>query len=277
MSKLAEAVKQELLQEIYNDTLVLPTLPEAALRVREAAEAADISIAALAKEIGSDTALTARIIKVANSPLLRARQEITDLQTAISRLGINFTSILAMGVALEQMFQATSRVVDRKMREVWSKSIEVASISYVLARQYTPLIPDQASLAGLVHQIGVLPILTYAERHRELIADPDSLNRVIEEIHPLIGDKILRKWDFPAPIATIPSQHLDFSRNSERVDYADVVQVAVLQSYLGTEHPFTKLDWGSIAAFAKLNLDPHVDTPANAEMVEGLAAAMGNA
>ena len=88
MSKLAEKVQEELIQAIENDELVLPTLPEVALKVREAAEDPNISIPALSKVIGNDAALTARIIKVVNSPLLRTSKEITDIQMAVSRLGI---------------------------------------------------------------------------------------------------------------------------------------------------------------------------------------------
>ena len=135
MSKLAEKVQEELIHAIENDELVLPTLPEVALKVREAAEDPNISIPALSKVIGNDAAVTARIIKVVNSPLLRSSREIDDLQMAISRLGINYTCNLATGLAMEQMFQATTDVVDRKMREVWNKSTEVAAISYVLCRQ----------------------------------------------------------------------------------------------------------------------------------------------
>ena len=275
MSKLADKVQQELIQAIDNDELVLPTLPEVALRVRETAEDPNASIQDLTKVIGNDAALTARIIKVVNSPLLRTNREITDLQMAISRLGINYTSNLATGLAMEQMFQATSDVVDRKMREVWNKSTEIAGICHVLCRHYTRLMPDQATLAGLVHQIGVLPILTYAEEHNELLADSISLNHVIERIHPLIGDHILRAWEFPEPIAAVPSQYLDFSRNSARPDYIDIVQVATLQSYLGSEHPYTQLDWSQVPAFAKLGLDPNVDMQANEDLSAAMEAAMG--
>lgn len=274
MSKLAEKVQEDLIRAIDNDELVLPTLPEVALKVREAAEDPDVSIPALSKVIGNDAALTARIIKVVNSPLLRTNNEITDLQMAISRLGINYTCNLATGLAMEQMFQATSDVVDRKMREVWNKSTEIAGICHVLCRHYTRLAPDQATLAGLVHQIGVLPILTYAEEHYELLADSISLNHVIERIHPIIGDRILKAWEFPAPIAQIPSQYLDFTRNSPKVDYVDIVQVATLQSYLGSEHPYTQLDWSQVPAFAKLGLDPQVDMQADEDLSAAMEAAM---
>jgi HD-like signal output (HDOD) protein len=274
MSKLAEKVQKELIQAIDNDDLVLPTLPEVALKVREAAEDPDIGIAQLSKVIGNDAALTARIVKVVNSPLLRTNREITDLQMAVARLGINYTCNLATGLAMEQMFQATSDVVDRKMREVWNKSTEIAGICHVLCKHYTRLLPDQATLAGLVHQIGVLPILTYAEDHSELLADSISLNHVIEQIHPIIGDRILRTWDFPEQIAMIPSQYLDFSRDSAKVDYVDIVQVATLQSYLGSEHPYTQLDWSQIPAFRKLGLDPSQNLNEDEDLSAAMEAAM---
>ena len=274
MSKLADKVQQELIQAIDNDDLVLPTLPEVALKVREAAEDPNIGTPQLSKVIGNDAALTARIIKVVNSPLLRTSKEITDLSMAINRLGINYTCNLATGLAMEQMFQATSDVVDRKMREVWNKSTEIAGICHVLCKQFTRLLPDQATLAGLVHQIGILPILTYAEEHNELLADSISLNHVIEKIHPIIGDKILRTWEFPEQIAMVPSQYLDFSRDSAKVDYVDIVQVATLQSYIGTEHPYTKLDWSQIPAFAKLGLDPSQDIHEDEDLNAAMEAAM---
>lgn len=274
MSTLADKVQRELMQAIENDELVLPTLPEVALRVREAAEDPDVSISTLAKVIGNDTALTARIIKVVNSPLLRTNREINDLQMAISRLGINYTSNLATGLAMEQMFQATTDVVDRKMREVWNKSTEIAAISHVLCRNFTRLPADQATLAGLIHQIGILPILTYAEEHNALLSDSISLNHVIDRIHPLIGEKILRAWEFPDPIAIVPSQHLDFSRASEKVDYVDIVQVATLQSFIGTTHPYTQLDWNQIPAFAKLGLDPATLLQEDEDLSAAMDAAM---
>jgi HD-like signal output (HDOD) protein len=274
MSKLAEKVQKELIQAIESDELVLPTLPEVALKVREAAENPDIGIPQLSKVIGNDAALTARIIKVVNSPLLRTNKEITNLQMAVARLGINYTCNLATGLAMEQMFQATSDVVDRKMREVWNKSTEIAGICHVLCKHYTRLLPDQATLAGLVHQIGVLPILTYAEEHNELLADSISLNHVIEQIHPIIGDKILRTWEFPEQIAMVPSQYLDFTRDSAKVDYVDIVQVATLQSYLGSEHPYTQLDWSQIPAFRKLGLDPSQNLNDDEDLSAAMEAAM---
>ena len=256
MNMLAEKVQQALVTAIDNDDLVLPTLPEVALQIRKAAEDPEISVSDLSKVIGRDTALSARLIKVVNSPLLRAAQEVTDLHTAITRLGINYSSNLAIGLVMEQIFNARSEVVEQKMREVWRSSLEIAGVSYALCRRHTQLKPDQAALGGLVHQIGVLPILTYAEDHNELLSDAVSLTHVIEQIHPLLGEKLLRVWEFPERLVHLPLLYQDFSRDSTRIDYVDVVQVANLYCRKDTDHPFARIDPFSVPAFRKLGIDP---------------------
>ena len=86
MSNLALQVKDDIVAKIKNDQLVLPTLPEIALQVQEIAEDAATTIPQLTKIIAQDPAMTARIIKVTNSPLIRTSSPVTDLNTAISRL-----------------------------------------------------------------------------------------------------------------------------------------------------------------------------------------------
>lgn len=271
MSALIETVKSELLDAINNDELILPTLPEVALRVRETAEDPDATIGTLGKVISNDAALTARIIKVVNSPLLRSTSEITDLNMAVNRLGMNYTANLAMGLAMEQMFQATSDVIDRRLREVWARSTEVAGISHVLCRQFTRLMPDQATLAGLVHQIGILPILTYAEENSQLLSDSFTLEKVIEQLHPQLGQRILQAWDFPQALSSVPAEHLDFDRQTAQTDYTDIVQVALLQSHAGSEHPLGQIDWAGVDAFRKLGLEV-IDQDLDAD--EDLSASM---
>ncbi|WP_028696739.1 HDOD domain-containing protein [Pseudomonas cremoricolorata] len=226
MNKLARTVQAQLLAAIDNDDLVLPTLPEVALSIREAAEDSEISVAALSRVIGQDAALAARLIKVVNSPLLRASVEVTELHTAITRLGINYSCNLAIGLVIEQIFHARSPAVEQTLREVWQSSLEVAGISYALCRRYTDLKPDQAALGGLVHQIGALPVLIYAQEHDELLSDPVCLQYVIEQIQPVLGDKLLSAWDFPDQLASLPSQIDDLQRQTARADYVDVVQIA---------------------------------------------------
>ncbi|MEB0039672.1 MULTISPECIES: HDOD domain-containing protein [unclassified Pseudomonas] len=255
MNTMADTVQRDLIRAINSDALFLPTLPEVALKIRTAAENQDISVSELSKVIAGDTALSARMIKVVNSPLMRGTIEVSDLHTAITRLGINYSCNLAIGLVVEQMFQAKSDVVARKMHDIWVKSLQVAGISYTLCRNHSKLKPDKATLAGMMHLIGVLPILTYAEDHFELLSDAVSLNHVIEQIHPFIGQKLLTAWEFPEMLAKVPGEFLDFERQVDQADYVDLVQVATVHSYHGTHHPFAALELGNLPAFIRLGLD----------------------
>lgn len=276
MTNVAEVALQEINELIDNDRLVLPTLPEVALQARETAENPDASAADLAKVINNDAAMTARIIKVANSPIMRGAREIEDVQMAIARLGITCISNLVTGLAMEQMFQATSDFIDKTMRQSWQHSTEVAGIANVLCKHYTKLKPDQATLAGLIHEIGVLPILTYAEESDRL-GDPITLQKVIKAIHPKVGEKILKSWDFPEELVAVPGNYTHFERNtgSDKPDYADVVMVANLQTYMGKpDHPYMQMDWAAISAFERVGLDPNMDDSAEEDLSAEMEAAM---
>ncbi|ASP39189.1 histidine kinase [Bacterioplanes sanyensis] len=259
MTNLAKQVKDDIVAQIKNDELILPTLPEVALRVREIAEDADANISDLTKVIGQDPALAARIIKVTNSPLIRVSSQITDLATAISRLGINFTSNLAIGLAMEQMFQATHDNVDKRMRACWSRAMEIAASAQVLAKHFTRLHADQAMLAGLVHQIGMLPILSYAENHDGLLSDSYSLDMVLEKLHPALGSYILKSWEFPEELVAVPRNYLNLDYQTAEASYVDLVQVATVQSYVDTDHPLGQVDSATLGSFQRLGLDSDND------------------
>jgi HD-like signal output (HDOD) protein len=270
------SIEQEFLEKmlyaIENDQLTLPTLPEVALRVRDAVDDPDVDVGKIVNVIAQDAALAARLIKVANSPLLRGRVQIDNLQLAVSRLGLAFVKNLVTGLAMEQMFQATSDAVDRLLRKTWEHSVEVASICHVIAAHYTNLKADQAMLAGLVHEIGVLPILLVAEETPELIENEEMLDSVIAKLHPKIGNAILKAWDFPEELALLPLEYQNFERDSTNgPDFIDLVCIANIQSYSGTSHPYSVLDCSDIPAFIKIGLEPEVQV----SEVDSLAAEIG--
>lgn len=271
MSNLAEKVATAINNAIDADKLVLPTMPEMALRVREVASDPNASVKQLAAVIGCDTALTARIIKIANSAIFRGAVEIKDLNMALARLGMLTASTLATGLAMEQMFQATTDMLDKRLRQVWSSSSEVAGLCTVMCKHYTKLRPDQATLAGLVHKIGVLPVLAYAEDHPSLLRDSITLDSIIRVTHPVIGNRILEAWEFPQEIRNVPKAHLDFTRSAPQADYADLVTVAVLET---SRDQYSKLDYSSVTAFHRLGIEPSSDLGNEHDLSEAMAAAM---
>lgn len=274
MSQAAQAIHDQVKEAIASDELDLPTLPEVALRIREVADDDDVSAGALVEVVADDPSLSAQIVKLANSPMFRATRPIEDLHMAISRIGVVYAANVATGLAMQQMFQATSEMIDRKMRDTWNHATQVAAIAGVLAKHYTDLSPDQATLGGLLHNIGTLPILSWAEEHSRLIPDSMTLDRVIETQHGALGTMILSSWEFPVEIASIPNNYLKWDRNNSDTDYVDVVIVANIQARQDTDHPHGQVDTSTVGAFDNLGLNTDDEADGEEDLSAELEAAM---
>jgi HD-like signal output (HDOD) protein len=249
----------DLIKDIESNQLVLPTLPEVALKVRDAVEDPNASASQVAQVIGTDAALSARLIQVANSPAYRGRNPIENLQSAIARMGSTVVKNLVTGLVMQQMFQATSEATDARLRRIWEHSTEVAAISQLLAMQFPGVKTDEAMLAGLVHDIGALPILVRAEDMPELLENEDELDELIEKLHTRIGKIILESWGFLPQIIAVAAEHEDLTRDSgPNVDYVDIVQVANIQSYLGKDHRLSSIDFNSVPSLSKLGISEEI-------------------
>lgn len=270
-----EAFYNELLADLEKGTLVLPTLPEVALRVRDVVDDPDATAMQLAEIIITDAALSARLLKVANSPLYRGRVAIDNVQMAVSRLGMSLVRNLVTSLVMEQMFQATSNRLDTRLRELWEHSTEVSTICQLLASKNASFKTDEAMLAGLIHDIGKLPILMKAEDSPELIANTAALDSVLESLHGKVGEAILKSWHFPESLIAVAAGHEDLERDSENgPDLVDLVQVANLQSYFNTENALDEEALSKVKAFEKLGIDTSISVTELDENSEEYAEAM---
>ena len=251
-----EAFYKEILTDLENGTLVLPTLPEVALRVRDVVDDPDVTAAQLADIIVTDAALSTRLIKVANSPLYRGRNAIENIQMAVGRLGQTLIRNLVTSLVMEQMFQATSNRLDKRLHDLWEYSTEISAISQVLASKQSGIKTDEAMLAGLIHAVGILPILMKAEDKPELIRDTAALDSVINNLYTRVGEAILKSWDFPESLIAVAAEHNNLERDSENgPDLVDIVQVAILQSHYHTDKALSEEELENIPAFKKLGVD----------------------
>ena len=269
---LVDRFVEEMLDDIKNNRLKLPILPEVAFKVRAAVNDVNAAAAAIARAVSSDASIAARLLQVANSPLYRGTNTISNLQSAIARLGPPLVRNLVTSLILKQLFQTKSPMLRQQMQALWEHSTQVAAISHILARKFTQLKPDEAMLAGLIHDIGALPILVKAENHPELLADEARLSDIVDKLHPSIGRLILEAWKFPQELVTVAAEHENLARISDQLDYTDIVTVASLHSHLGSKHRHAKVKFSDVPAFTKLGLTPETSVAtleeASAEMKE---------
>jgi HD-like signal output (HDOD) protein len=254
-----EAFYKEIIAELESGKLVLPMLPDVALRVNDLAQSPDASLSDLADVILSDVALSAELIRVANCPLYRGRNPVDKVQTAIARLGLKMVKNLVSSLVLEQMFKAPSKLAASHLSDLWEHSADVAAICHVLASKHGGMQPDEAMLAGLIHDIGALPILLQADQRPELLEDTQRLNRIIDELSAPVGAAILKSWDFPEHLIAAVSDHQDYQRDSVNgPDLVDIVQVANLQSRRNAGNILSDQELATVPAVIKLGIQLEV-------------------
>ncbi|MBI2792142.1 MAG: HDOD domain-containing protein [Gammaproteobacteria bacterium] len=255
----SSSIFNDILESIEKNRLPLPTQPKIAIAIQELSENPNVTVEELNEVIGKDPGLTARIIRIANSPLVRGRVSINTLKIAISRLGTSFVANMAIGLAMEQLFCAKNKYIEEKMRNAWQHSGEVAAASYVLANYSKAFPPEEAMLAGLLHEIGILPILTFAEKNKELIEEQALLALLLQKYSFNLGEAILMSWQFPRYIAEVPMNLSNPLRNIPQLDLADIVLVAKIHALKGTQEPLVLINKEMISAYNRLGLDPNKD------------------
>lgn len=231
-----------LVEKTNNDTLVLPTLPAIALKVRRAADNPDINLHAMADVIGQDPSLSARMIKISNSSYLGRTVKVTSTQQAVTRIGLIQIKNIATALAMEQLFVSKNTVVKQYMEKIWNDTIEV--VAYALAALEThikltknrQLSLDSLMLASLMHNIGVLPILTEAERHAEVFANPTFLDVAIDKLAGEIGAGIMTKWGFEPEFIDVAQNWKDMSVQTKDITYVDFVRLGAALSGKLDEH-----------------------------------------
>jgi putative nucleotidyltransferase with HDIG domain len=246
----------EILADLKANRLKLPTLPQVALKINDTIDSPDATAKKVAQIISTDAALSARMIQVANSPVMRAASAADNVQAAVTRMGLQVVRNIVTSFLVNQLFHTKHEALKNRLMQVWNHSAHVAAISSVLANHFSKLKPDEAMLAGLVHDIGKLPLILKAENVPELANDSASMDTLDEKLHHVLGKVIVQTWGFSPEMITAVAQHENLQRDSEKLDLTDIVTVANLLSYAGKQHRHTKANWAEVPAFKKLNLSP---------------------
>ncbi|TMO77550.1 histidine kinase [Pseudoalteromonas sp. S3785] len=259
-----------LVDRINNDTLVLPTLPEVAIKVRQAADNPDVNLMQMSEVISQDPALSARMIKVANSAIMGRTVKVSNLQQAVTRIGLRQIKNIATAMAMEQLFVSNNELIKGYMSKAWQKTLNVAGHSITLMAFYlqnnkrTSLNSDSITLASLVYNIGVLPILTEAERHPEVFANPSFLAHAIQKLSGKIGGSIMGAWEFPPEFVNVARHWADPTYRPEEIGYVDFIRIgAILEGTLQVSDKSaalqTYIDKGVIPSMQLFSSDEYND------------------
>ena len=257
-SNVAFEFVRSLAGELSSGKIDLPSFPEVATRVRQLLADPKSSVDQVVRVVGSEPALAARLMRVANaSAFNRSGKQITDLRTAINRIGYSMVRTAAMAFAMSQLRRgAKLERLQARLDALWAESTQVAALAYVLARNSTKVNPDEAALAGMMHGIGKLYIMTRAAQHPDLFVDDAALNEILDSWHASIGKAILENWEFSDETAAAVGEQEDHSREEEvEPDLRDVIAIAILMVAHTGDQAGIELALNGLPGTVRLGLD----------------------
>jgi HD-like signal output (HDOD) protein len=241
-------------KDLSDGVVSLPSLPDVVLRIRSLLQQEQCDFEQVTQAVRVDPALVSRLMAFANSAFhSRGGEPVRSLDVAIGRLGFEIIRNAALSLAVKQLFLSEQHhAISHHLKEIWSRSIQLASMSLVIAKRSGGMNEETAFMCGLLHEIGKLYILTKAKDFPEFLSDKESLEIVLDEWHSAIGESIVEVWGFDEETchSVVANDYL-IERAGSAPRMADVVYVARL---LVDKADDPTMDWRSIASCGKLNV-----------------------
>jgi len=198
------------------------SLPATVHRVMEVCEDPDSDARSMAEAVSSDPALSARLVRLANSAFFGLVSKVGDVHGAVVRLGMKGVRNAVMGLGVSRLFEAEEPTGPYSRPKVWKHSVAVAIYCELLAkasaRGDVRALAGEAFLVGLVHDIGIILEDQYAHSRFEDLASAAWQGRKplydveyddLGFAHQDLGAAVLRKWKFPARLADAVGAHHD--------------------------------------------------------------------
>ena len=234
----ALAFLQKLAAEVSAGSIDLPCFPDVVIRISTALADPNTTADHVVTIVGAEPRLAARILQTANSAAFNnSGKRLTDLRSAITRLGHQMVHGTAMSYAMQQMKnESLLRSIAQPLTELWNKSITVASICRIVAVR-TRLSADEAFLTGLLHGIGNLYIMARAATQATPLGAQSSWMELVVGWQASIGKAVLESWGFAEEMCDAVGEQADHERRWKHEASLGDVLVASLTLAEGLSAP----------------------------------------
>lgn len=234
--------KNEIINKIFQERHELFSLPQTLVEVLRIARDDRSSADEMAKVLMHDPALTAKILRMANSPYYSVHREVTTMTKAVVMLGLRQVTALALSASIYNLVARWETKIDRL--RFWRHSLEVAIASRMIAEaiQYPHI--EEAFIAGLLHDIGLLILeKSFPKDFEHLCRQAQKGERTLEleeELwgtnHARVGQFLLEQWNIPQAICeAVGHHHIQYVPNScdSEMIYSQIIALANLVSSFG--------------------------------------------
>jgi len=214
-SRIHFRILEDIARDLSGD-VNFPTCMDAAILVRNTLKDPLANLERVVQVVSIEPLISSKLLRLANSVSYNpSGRKITDLATAIGRLGFEVVRTTSLAVAMDQMLKSKNLAAyDDIAHQAWEHSIRVAAIARVLARHLGRINPDEAMLAGLVHDIGIFYLLFRAASYEEYRDNEPAMIELISGWHESIGESLLHILGLPESVVAAVQDH-DHLKNIE--------------------------------------------------------------
>ena len=208
---MADAVAKKIAEQ----TVELSTLPEITMRIVQVVQDPRSTAHDLHKIVANDPALSSRILRVVNSAFYNLTGQIGSIDRAIMLLGLNAVKNIAIAASLSKMFKTATQCDDLNGKDLWTHSVAVGAANKLLTSAMGLSLPDEAFLAGLIHDIGLVAVMQtggdnlieIVQRVKSGIPFCQAENAVLNTNHQEIGKALATRWKFPRSFQYVTGYH----------------------------------------------------------------------
>jgi HD-like signal output (HDOD) protein len=234
-------------------------VPQIVTRIQQMLSDPDIGIPQLVPVINYEPVLVGRVLQMANSAALNpTRKKVSDIRTAVTRVGFDLLRSAALAYAMRQLSQAHQvKDIRPHLEALWERSAWTAAVSFVIARKFTRVNRDLAFLGGLMHGVGKLFILTRAAHYPFVLRDRTKYGALLRKWHAPFARGILSGWRINEDVIDAVTQYENLNRevSGDEPDLTDILAT----SYLVVGHAGRMQDLSmtveKIASFSRLRLN----------------------
>lgn len=209
----------------------LLTLPDVVARINSLVRDPETSAADITRVISNDIALSAKVLKLVNSPFYGFNRRITSINYAIVILGFNAIRNLALSAFMYDVYRNSGALFDTK--EFWRFSVCVAASSQALAKKLGFEGTDDAFMGGLLHEVGLVIMSQYMKRDFQQVIEKvqqddilviDAEISLLDYTHFEVGALLLDRWNLPEDIINVCREY--FEPNEKSSELSAIVHVA---------------------------------------------------
>jgi len=275
------AFVQALATELSGGKVELAGFPDVAVRVQRVLADEEVSTDRVVQVVGSEPVLATQLLQISNSVALNpVGRAVTDLRTAVARVGLNIVRTTTIAFAVRQLRSAAVlKPIEKQLTELWQRNVLVASLCHVLARRFSRVNPDTALLTGMLHGIGRLYIMTRAIQYPALFANLSSYQAIERDWHLSVATALLENWEVADEIVQAVRDSEDLAREPRGpVSLTDILVAANLIVIHHDQPELLGVRLQSVKAVARMQLDAEICQgilSESAAEIEALREALG--